>query len=110
MQVTITYAAFDKHVDQMNMERRPGDRVIQRSQTATIDLPDCFAEHMEQEDRDRYVAELVFDNTNTYEGPLWNRFEPILPLTRTHTALSSGDFVTIDNRRWFCDSFGWSRV
>ena len=103
MNITLTWAAFDGHVDQMRLE---GGRPVRKSTVATISIPDCFAE--DHEDRDLYICELLFKDTNTYEGPFWNRLSPILPDDRTHTALSVGDFVTVEDRTYRCDSFGWS--
>jgi hypothetical protein len=61
---------------------------------------------------DERVCDIVFSQTNCYEGSLWNKLEPLLPANRTHTALSVGDEVTIDNnnnsRTYRCDNFGWS--
>lgn len=58
---------------------------------------------------DRSLCEALFTQTNTYEGALWDRLQP-LPDDRTHTALSPGDFVMIDERSYRCDDFGWSRA
>jgi hypothetical protein len=103
--IGIIYSAFDQHVDQMNMERRPGDRVVVPSATVEIpNIPACF------DAEDEVICEALFDNTNTYEGPFWDRLEPVLPANRTHTALSVGDRVFIDDRVFLCKSFGWEKI
>jgi len=99
--IGIIYSAFDQFVDQMNAE---GGRKVNPGTTAIIPLPDCF------KGDDLEICETLFRDTNLYEGPFWDRLEPVLPETRTHTALSVGDFVFIDDRRYLCKSFGWERV
>jgi hypothetical protein len=53
------------------------------------------------------IAEVVFRDTNLYQGVLWDLLEPVLPENRTHTALSVGDEVTVDGRTYQCASIGW---
>lgn len=113
MRVTLQYSAFNDMVDQINADRSVGNTLVQKvipDAQVTIDLPDCFLDSASGDDRDISIAELLFEATNTYEGPLWDRISPRLPGSRTHTALSVKDRVFIDGREWNCDSFGWSRV
>lgn len=56
---------------------------------------------------DRIICEAVFHDTNTYSGALWRKLETVLPVERTHTALSVGDTVTVDGRTYVCASAGW---
>ena len=53
------------------------------------------------------IAEDVFEATNLRVGPLWEIIEPLLPANRDHTALSPGDEVTIDQRKFSCEKIGW---
>ena len=55
---------------------------------------------------DRSLLEALFTQTNCYEGTLWDDLHP-LPEKRTHTALSPGDFVVIDERSYRCENIGW---
>jgi hypothetical protein len=52
----------------------------------------------------------VFHDTNTYNGKLWELLQPVLPDNRTHTALSVGDEVTINNRTFRCAPIGWDEI
>jgi hypothetical protein len=54
--------------------------------------------------------EVVFHNTNTYSGNLWQIIEPLLSETRTHTSLSVGDEVEIDGQGYICASTGFIKV
>lgn len=56
------------------------------------------------------ICEQVFSDTNRYQGELWNIIEPLLSDNRTHTALSVGDEVTINNRTFLCASIGWDEL
>lgn len=55
------------------------------------------------------ALEALFEASNLYSGPLWAEMERQgLPSTRTHTALSVGDVVTLAGREWLCSRFGWT--
>jgi len=60
------------------------------------------------------ICDIVFEQTNLYQGALWNVLEPALPDNRTHTALSVGDEVTIYNHNtgftYRCNPFGWELI
>jgi hypothetical protein len=60
------------------------------------------------------ICDIVFEQTNLYQGALWNVLEPALPADRTHTALSVGDEVTIFNHNtgftYRCAHFGWELI
>jgi len=105
--IGIIYSAFDEHVDQMNMERYQPDRV-KAEPSVRVEIPGipaCFAPK-----DDLALCEALFENTNLYQGPFWDRLEGVLPETRTHTALSVGDRVFIDDRVFLCKSFGWEEI
>jgi len=54
--------------------------------------------------------EVVYHNTNTYSGNLWQIIEPLLSATRTHTSLSVGDEVEIDGQVYICSDFGFEKI
>ena len=60
------------------------------------------------------ICDIVFEQTNLYQGALWNVLEPALPANRTHTALSVNDEVTIYNHNtgftYRCAHFGWELI
>ena len=55
------------------------------------------------------LCEELFKQTNTYSGSLWDSMHP-LPEERTHTALSVGDYLIIDERMYRCAMVGWERT
>jgi hypothetical protein len=56
-----------------------------------------------------YICEMLFRDTNTYQGPLWDALQP-LPRERTHTAMSVGDEVIINKITYRCADFGFEEV
>ena len=58
---------------------------------------------------DLEICELVFANTNLYQGEVWDALQP-LPAERTHTSLSVGDVVVVDGRAYECAFFGFDRA
>lgn len=58
---------------------------------------------------DEPILERLFEETNLYQGPLWDAMQP-LPEERTHTSISVGDYVTVDDRMYRCASLGWERT
>lgn len=58
---------------------------------------------------DEPILERLFEETNLYGGPLWDAMQP-LPEERTHTSISVGDYVTIEDRMYRCASLGWERT
>lgn len=62
---------------------------------------------VEHDGTDLALCEEVFRQTNLYDGELWNRMEPLLSDSRTHTALSVGDWVRIDDRVYKCADLGF---
>jgi hypothetical protein len=101
--VTITYKAFSNN----------NDRPIT---SATIEVGYPFVYEYpynanQTQQQDIKLCDVLYHQTNIYEGSLWNLLEPVLPTNRTHTALSVGDEVTItdtDNTRTYrCADIGW---
>jgi hypothetical protein len=83
-QVTITWKAF-------------GDAT-----SATFDIP---------ENGDAInICNMLFRQTNLYEGHAWDILESLLPENRTHTALSVGDEITVNGITHRCESIGWAEV
>ena len=54
--------------------------------------------------------EVVYQQTNIYEGNLWNVIEPKLSAFRTHTAISIGDEIEIDGQVYICADFGFEKI
>lgn len=53
---------------------------------------------------------VVYQQTNLYSGNLWNIIEPLLSPTRTHTALSVGDSIQINDTTYTVADFGFELV
>lgn len=98
--ITVTYKAFSN-------DERP-------ITSATIEIPtniDSF--------NDAGYCELMYEVTNLQDDifaftgnktklSIWNLLKPVLPSNRTHTSLSVGDEVTINNNTYRCESTGWA--
>lgn len=79
--------------------------------TASFDIPDCFAQSFTGHgNRDHYICELVYQHTNLYEGPFWDKIVDQLPEDRNHTALSTGDFVAVNGIVYECKDVGFEEV
>jgi hypothetical protein len=50
---------------------------------------------------------VLYRNTNLYNGNLWNLIEPLLSPTRTHTALSIGDKIAVDGTAYLVADCGF---
>lgn len=59
------------------------------------------------EGSDLELRNQIFQDTNLYSGKIWEIIEPKLPANRTHTALSVGDEVRIDDTIYRCAEIGW---
>jgi hypothetical protein len=89
--ITITWKAFSNP----ELLNRPNT-------SATFDLVYDTAEV-----DDEKVCDILFHQTNVYSGNVWRIIEPLLPTDRTHTALSVGDEVTINENTYRCENVGW---
>jgi len=76
--IVITWCAFG--------HRPESDRWVS-SVTITTNFHDLMT--------DEKIMDILFEETNLYKGILWDLIEPKLCETRTHTALSVGDEITI---------------
>ena len=103
----------------INVPGRPGEgrtHLVTVEYRAFEDLPVAisFRYRPGRDVDDRALCEQLFEQTNTYQGPLFARIQPGLEATRDlgrrHTALSVGDHVTIDDRTWACAPIGWRPV
>ena len=53
------------------------------------------------------ICEVVFADTNCYQGYIWGKIEPKMSPTRTHTSISVGDEIEIDGQVYICADFGF---
>jgi hypothetical protein len=54
--------------------------------------------------------EILFRDTNLYEGKVWEAISSELPEGRSHTALSVHDKVRIGNELYVCEAIGWEKI
>ena len=63
---------------------------------------------------DQRICDVIFEQTNLYAGDLWRKIETMLPMDRTHTALSVGDRVRIQrgdvSKYYECANIGWNEI
>lgn len=63
---------------------------------------------------DLELCERIFQETNLYQGSIWDRIEKDLPADRSHTALSvvfdTGDRIQIDDHIYEVDTVGFKTV
>lgn len=59
--------------------------------SAEITLPASWSEESHTD-----LLNIIYADTNLYQGLTWNLLEPVLPADRTHTSLSVGDKIVID--------------
>lgn len=74
--------------------------------SVTIDVPNDFVAPKFH----NTVLNNIYADTNMYQGFYWNLIQPLLSPTRTHTALSVGDEITIGGQTYICADFGWTKV
>lgn len=79
----------------------------QVTKTVVFELPDDLVDMVRG--KPDWFLELLFEQTNLYQGPLWEQLQP-LPDDRDHTALSVGDTITLDGVMFECKSRGWDVV
>jgi hypothetical protein len=92
--VTITWKAF-------------GNKPERNRFISSVTFDTEFA--ITDENRDKFFN-VVYQQTNLYSGNLWNIIEPLLSETRTHTALSVGDEIKIDDTTYAVADFGFEKV
>ena len=71
-----------------------------------IELPEVVT----KTDTDQHICEQIYKQTNLYQGPLWEKIQPLLSKTRTHQAISVGDEIEIDGQVYICADFGFEKI
>jgi hypothetical protein len=56
------------------------------------------------------ICEIIYADTNLYQGYIWQLIHPLLSETRTHTSLSVGDEIEIDGQVYICADFGFKKI
>jgi len=56
---------------------------------------------------DEQLMDMIYRDTNLYAGPIWNAIEKLLPENRTHTSLSIGDTIQINEIVYIVSDFGF---
>jgi hypothetical protein len=56
------------------------------------------------------ICEVIYADTNLYQGYIWQLIHPLLSETRTHTSLSVGDEVEIDGQVYIVADFGFKKI
>jgi len=103
MKITITWKAFSNNAHATK----------QGVTSATIEIPDEINVW-----NDNGWCELLYEVTNLQDEiydftrnatklSIWNLLQPLLPANRTHTSLSVGDEITINENTYRCENVGW---
>ena len=71
-----------------------------------IELPEVVTNTV----TDQHICEQIYKQTNLYQGPLWEKIQPLLSKTRTHQAISVGDEIEIDGQVYICADFGFEKI
>ena len=56
------------------------------------------------------ICEVIFADTNTYQGYIWEKIQPKMSTKRTHTSISVGDEIEIDGQVYICADFGFIKT
>ena len=84
-----------------------GDKPERGRFISSVEFETEFA--INDENKDQFFG-VVYQQTNTYAGNLWNIIQPLLSETRTHTAISIGDEIEIDGQVYICADFGFEKI
>jgi hypothetical protein len=102
-QITITWKAFG--------DRPESNRFVS---SATYELETGDATHQTIADLLYQVTNLQDDlaefNAPAWKIALWNKIKAGLPINRTHTSLSIGDEISIENIKYELQEFGFDKV
>lgn len=101
--VTVTWKAFADLPEARKKDLIDAGRKMEVSKT--IEVPDTLTLGVSHS----HLCEMLFRDTNLYEGQLWDLLQP-LPEGRTHTAMSVGDLVQIDDVLYRCEDIGFEEV
>jgi hypothetical protein len=63
--------------------------------------------HIGSKITDQKLCDKIYQDTNLYSGLIWDIVEPLLSPTRTHTALSVGDEIQINENAYIVADFGF---
>lgn len=99
--ITITWKAFNSDDPKRLQDFADAGRLPVTSKTIETQIGENLHHHS--------ICEMLFHSTNTYQGDLWDALQP-LPEKRTHTAMSVGDEVTINGRRYRCMDLGFAEI
>lgn len=83
-----------------------GDKPERGRFISSVEVETNFPEHVS----DQQILEVIYADTNLYQGYIWNLIESKLSNTRTHTSLSVGDEVEINGQVYICASFGFKKI
>lgn len=61
-------------------------------------------------DSDIGICNQLYEATNVYAGSVWNSIVAFIPKVRSHTALSVGDQIVINDVVYECADFGWNVI
>ena len=59
---------------------------------------------------DKQICEIIYADTNLYQGYIWQLIHPLLSETRTHTSISVGDEIEINGQVYICSDFGFKKI
>ena len=100
MKITIRWTAFQEHAVALAEQGKIGNAEI------SFDMPvDMGAGTYE------YLLNVLYQETNLQNGGIWETYiKEYLPLNRSHTSLSVGDRIAINDQEYVCEMVGWSLV
>lgn len=102
MQITIKWTAFKDQAVALAKKGKISNAEI------SFEVP---TDHYELEEDDMVWLEYLFECTNLYQGAIWKHFlDGKMPEERSHTALSVGDEVVLDDRAYRCEIVGWKSI
>jgi hypothetical protein len=83
-----------------------GDKVERGRFISSVEVETNFPETVSAKE----ICEIVFADTNCYQGYIWGLIEKKLSATRTHTSISVGDEIEIDGQVYICADFGFEKI
>jgi hypothetical protein len=97
--ITITYKAFS------NNERPITSATIEIEPDLDVFSDTGWCDFMYEVTN---LQDEIYDFTrNATKLFVWNKLKPLLPVNRTHTSLSVGDEITINENTYRCENVGW---
>lgn len=83
-----------------------GDKPEQGRFISSVEVETQFPETV----TDEQICEIVYADTNLYQGYIWQLIHPLLSETRTHTSISVGDEIEINGQVYICADFGFKKI